>query len=442
MSVPVLGLGLGSSLYYFYPVVESKKGALLTQTILVQIAMASIFFICVLCLDNIILSFCGPNAALIRSSILEIALLAVFLFLSSMIEHIFILEKKAILNFFYLVAETIIRASLVLSVALFTRDIDLVVKCLTLFYLIRFIFLILYLAYNYRDEIGFNVSLLKEQLRYALPFGGALIVSQIGQRMDKLIVSARLGITQFATYSVATVFKIPLIDMYFDSIFSVVLPKMSTFAYQQDTFGVAGLIKKILKKTIPITISLVLFFEIFSEQIIFLMFTEKYLDAVNLFRIALLTLIPRMFGRGLILRAYKKTHVQFKIALVQLLIALVFGILFVTLFGLPGAILSYFIAVSFSYYLTIRVEADLLDISLKERINYNMIKKVLKGCIMPCTCSSTILLFKNHMHPVCILAIGTLIYYPLLLIFYHNSNIINLNINGLNIKKHWDMVFK
>ena len=434
MSIPILGLGLNSSLYYFYPIAEKKKGALLAQTVVIQMAVASIIFIAVLCLDNAFVSLFRLDHN-VSASIVHISLLGFFLFLSSMIEHIFIIEKKAILNLFYLVGETTLRATLIIAVALSTKNVVLLLESLTFFYSMRFLFLLIYLICNYRKQIDFEFSLLKDQLRYSLPFGAAVVVSQIGQRVDKLVVSTILGISQLATYSVATVFKLPLVDMYFDSLFNVTLPKISNFAYQKKKSEILGLLTKILDKTIPVTIPLVLFFELFAEPLIVLLFTDKYLDAVNLFRIALFILVPRMFGRGLILRAYKQTHVQFKIALIQLTIALIFGILFTTLFGAMGAVCSYCIAVCISYYLAIQKEADLLGVTFKVRINYDMIKLVLKSSVIPCLITGPILFFKKEMHPICFLMISTLLFFSLVAFCYHKSGLFKISIHKFNFKK-------
>jgi O-antigen/teichoic acid export membrane protein len=329
----------------------------------------------------------------------------------------------------------LIRASIVILTVYFYKDAYFAIWGLAAFYLLKYCILLLYLFLNYRDFLrSFDAGLVREQLKYALPFGAGVIVGQIANKMDRIIVSSMIGLSKFASYSVAS-FRIPLLGMLYDSIYNVAIPKLSEYSSKGDRESARLLLKKIIVKTSMVTIPVLIFFELHADLIIVVLFTEKYVDSIMPFRIIILAMLFQMMAKGLILRAFNKTTVQFKIALVMLFVSVAFGIILTYALGIIGAAAAFVITIGTSHILTFIEEVKILKIRFWERLPINDLGYILIVsflCLLP---TIPIILYKEEIGYILSIVCNVIIYFSVITYFLHRRSYINISLDAFKLRR-------
>ncbi len=136
----------------------------------------------------------------------------------------------------------------------------------------------------------FDKVLFIRQMKYALPFGFAGILWTLQIESHNFFVSHRFSSEEFATYRTGC-FELPLLALFYESISSVMIPRMSELQ-------AGGKIREMIKLTVSAMEKLSLFyfpafifFTITSYTLITTLFTPKYADSVPIFAINI-TLLP------------------------------------------------------------------------------------------------------------------------------------------------------
>lgn len=126
-----------------------------------------------------------------------------------------------------------------------------------------------------------------DYLKIGFPLYIATFISVIGANMDKALVSSLTNVSQFAVYSVGA-FEIPFFSMISASVSQSIYPQLVKL-YRQDTIDDAR--KLWLKTTLRvtyITYPILLLLMIFAKPLIILIFTDKYVAGVHIFKTFLL----------------------------------------------------------------------------------------------------------------------------------------------------------
>ncbi len=257
--IPILSLGLGSSLYYFYPIAKGKdKSVYMGQTFMVLSFVGAIFFIFYMLFGLKINSFIGVD--LLNNYRFIIPIYILFMIVSNLSNFIFTVEKRIKHNLIFFPADVFVKTALLITFALFYKISSGCIYALLFYSLLRSGFVTKYL-YNHL-KIAFTslkTSLLINQLKYSLPFAGAIIVNTLSMRMDKLIVNKFITVEEFAVYSVAF-FTLPLVSDTVDTIQSVLVPKLSKHFQEGQIDKASELWKKSVTVIASINIPLIIFF--------------------------------------------------------------------------------------------------------------------------------------------------------------------------------------
>jgi O-antigen/teichoic acid export membrane protein len=145
-----------------------------------------------------------------------------------------------------------------------------------------------------------------DYLKIGFPLYIATFISVIGANMDKALVSSLTNVSQFAVYSVGA-FEIPFFSMISASVSQSIYPQLVKL-YRQDTIDEAR--KLWLKTTLRvtyITYPILLLLMIFAKPLIILIFTDKYVAGVHIFKTFLLMGLWRNGYYGGLISASGKT---------------------------------------------------------------------------------------------------------------------------------------
>lgn len=193
--------------------------------------------------------------------------------------------------------------------------------------------------------MGGNKTWLCQIIRFAFPMALASLVSSINTELDKLIVGGFVDTDTFAVYTNAAR-ELPIYILS-TSISSVVMPHVVRKAARKEYSGAV----KLWNNSIVLSYYLVCFcvtaLIVFSPQIISLLYSDKYLPGVSVFRIYSLVLLFRVTYYGMMLNALGKTKSILKASVVMMLSNLVLDLLFYQLLGLIGPAIATLLSVAF-----------------------------------------------------------------------------------------------
>ena len=419
LAIPLFKFHFTASLYYFFPI--SKKSNQLNEFIsqtYYQLLVICIFGSIIILISFFFLESYFEDKIFYRY-IYQILAIIFFTVCSSILENIFILEKKSKLVVIVTSADKFLRTSLLLVIISIYQTIELALLALIIHGFLRFLFLTIYLFKNYKLNILLiKISNLKTQWNW-LPMGLGLFIGVLGKNADKLILVWLLTNSDFALYTIGNL-SIPLIATVYISIGNVIMPELAKYSLNKDLDKSLMLWKSMIIKNSIITIPVIFFFIIQAKEIFIVLFTNSYVDSANVFRIIVLTLLIQMLGYGYVLRAFGKTKKILIAKIYRTTLSLLVGYFLIKNFGIIGAALTFL----FSYFINAIIQLiatkKLLKVSLKEYLPWLDFAKLLGISIIP----SIIIIYTTSLNwpTVQILFFNALIYFGVLILLLHYCN--------------------
>lgn len=175
----------------------------------------------------------------------------------------------------------------------------------------------------------FDGKFFLEQMIYALPFGFAALLWTLQTDIHNYFVGYNFSTADYAIYAYGC-FQLPLIAMLFESVNSVLIPRMSELQATGDKSEMIRLTARAMQKLASVYFPLYIFLLIMAQVFITTLFTQNYLASVSIFVINLTLLPLGIFVTDAVFRAYQELGrfllVLRGFILVALVAALYFGI--------------------------------------------------------------------------------------------------------------------
>jgi len=419
--IEVLKWGLINSLFYFYPLAKEKISELLSQTFYLLVFIGSIFLPLLYLLRLVISDLF--NSTVFISLIWPIGFYFFFMLTSLILNSLFVLEKKSKTVVIYEVANQLVRITIVLGTAIIFKDIYVVLWGLALFALLRSSVLYVYLKKNYKISYKkIEMSYLLSQIKYIFPIGGARLVKEIGSRIDKYILCGMFSPAQYAIYAVAN-FKIPFIGAFYGSVGNVLIPAMTIHGNNGELNKTKELWHKMIVKYATVTIPSVILFLLLAKHIIILLYTDKYIDSVNVFRIFLIIFFIQMINPSSVLRACRETKVIFKSHFYSMIVAVSLSYFLILHYGMIGGAIS---VVTSSYVRTLiqtKKVKELLSLDLAKLLPWFDVSK-----IMMCSLCGALLPFvimQQNLPNLLTILLGCIAYSLIIVPIFIFANILN-----------------
>jgi O-antigen/teichoic acid export membrane protein len=221
------------------------------------------------------------------------------------LEYYWIATKQPTYVFYYSTARTIARMGAVVGTAWLTRSISAILIALIVVEAIR---LTVVLAISLRSRLlSFPVkwTVMRQQLGFIMPLGIATSLNQLHQYVGQIVISAQLGVIALAVYSVAS-YKVPIVRIARGAVGDAIFPDMVGQA-ASDEGDKLRLWKRgnIAYSCLIVPMFFVLFW--YADVLIPLVFTDKYVEAVPIFRILLLIMPLEAIEMNSPLRAANRT---------------------------------------------------------------------------------------------------------------------------------------
>ncbi len=404
-AIPILSLGLWASVFYFVPR-DEKEG----QRFVIQ-ALA------LLCLTGGLAGFGLIMGADAISRFFEspplreyLPLLALFVFLATpteLINSLPVADRRPMVAAYTVAGSDLLRAIGIITVALLFRTIEAVVWAAVATLLLRGIWLLVYLRLRRADvSPAVNLTDLKAQLGYSLPFAAAVLFEIGLARLHEYYVAANVSAAEFAIYAIG-ILQIPLLGFLVQSVVEVVLVRTAAAHRAGAVVEMRRVWKAALERLGVILVAAWAFAEVFATDLIHILFGASYLPSVTIFRVSLVSLILMMLVDRAILRATGDTIYLLKASAAGFLVSL--GAVFAL--GrydvLLGAVSGYLLGILFARAVGLIRVSRRLEVPCLALLSLPFLRSV---GIAVATSSAVAALALTLPHPALRLSVGALLF--------------------------------
>ena len=370
--VAILPLGFSMSAYYYLNREPEKHRAAILNILLFNFAAGG-----AACLGLVLYpQFLGnvfQNEEMTRLAPLIGVVVWLWIF-STFLEVVALANQETKTATFFIILAQLTKTVFMAGAVVFFSTVEAFVYAAMLQGILQTIILIWYLTKRFpRFWTAFDLKFFREQAFYALPFGLAGLLYTVQTDVHNYFVSYRFGEANFAIYAYGC-FELPLIAMLYESISSVMIPRMSEMQARGQKREMLLTTVAAMHKLALVYFPLFVFMMIVAETFITTLFTEKFAASVPVFRINLLLLPFYCLMLDPIGRSFPevgKFILKVRIVLfVALLAALWFGIQH---FNLSGMIAIVVVAVLIERIFSLTKILKVLEVS---RTDFYLLKNV------------------------------------------------------------------
>ncbi|MEO8400110.1 MAG: oligosaccharide flippase family protein [Ignavibacteriaceae bacterium] len=323
-----MSFGIKSNLLYFISKNPTKRNSFLTNTVYLLFIFSLVGLIIVFFLKSYIQNITSYNF---------IFLLMVYVFCFQnidLLDSYWLAIKRSDYVLYWSSTNAIIRTALLLVVTYVTRNIWDIIYLLIILEILKTTFTIFYILRKKLFNWKLNRKLLKDQLNYILPNGFANVINKVNIDISKIFISVTLGPASLAIYAIGSQ-NIPFLNIIRNSVSNVIFPEIASQT-NEDPKGALALWQKVnlLYLFLMAPLFIILFF--YADIIIPTLFTEKYLDAIPLFRIYLILLLRKCFEMSIPIRAMNKNKYFVASNILYLVVNLILIYILFNLLGFIG----------------------------------------------------------------------------------------------------------
>lgn len=365
----VLQLGMAESLYYFVPRQSEHTGRYVCNA-MVMLTAAGLASTAALYLARTALAgWLSPELA---AHVLPLGIFLTCTLASTVIEIVMVSRHKHMAAAITYAVSDIGRTVLFIIPALAFGSLRAVFIGAAVFAGVRLLATVVVLWREFGRDLRIDVSLLRQQLAYALPFAMAVGIEVVLINYHQYVVASRFDAATFAIYAVGCL-QIPLFDLIATSTVNVLMVRMAdgdrgraALALWHDT------VSRLAFLLVPLAVLLV----ISARYLIVGLFTETYAASAPIFVIWVLTTLPGVLAVDAVLRVYAQT--RFLLVMNVVRFVCVAGLIgwSMSVFGLAGAVLVTLIAMVVVKSLGVVQIARLMHVGPREALPWSRLARI------------------------------------------------------------------
>ncbi len=277
-----------------------------------------------------------------------VGLVISFWILGSFLETVAVANQEPRWATVFIILAQFTKSALMIAAVMIFQTVESIVYAALVQALLQTAVLLVYLNSRFpRFWKSFDLSFLREQLAYALPYGIAGLMWTLQTDVHNYFVGYRFSAADYAVYAYGC-FQLPLVTMLSESVSSVLIPKMSRLQALGDKPEMIRLTSRAMQKLAFFFLPIYAFLMITAHTFIVTLFTRNYERAVPIFMINLTLLPLYVWISDPIVRSFKELGRYLLILRVFVLVALVSALYFgIRHFDLTGMILIVVIAAIF-----------------------------------------------------------------------------------------------
>jgi O-antigen/teichoic acid export membrane protein len=226
-------------------------------------------------------------------------------------------------------------------------------------------------------------KLFRHQLRYAIPFGLAVVLGILQTNLHQYAVSHYFNPAMFAIYAVGCL-QIPIVDFIITPASSVMMVRMSEQIGQGRSDGLIPMWHDMSRKLALLFVPLVALLLLNAHDIIVLLFKERYLASVPIFMVWSTAILFAILPTDAVLRVFAQTRFLLILNIVSLAL-IAFGIRwFLHRFDLIGAVLITVVTAALSKGLALVRVKSLLRVPLLDLLPWGSLTRILIAAAAAC----------------------------------------------------------
>lgn len=206
----------------------------------------------------------------------------------------------------------------------------------------------------------------REHLKYSLPVGASNLLS-VSLKLDRFVVASFFPVAQFTRYSVGC-FDLPVLPQAVNNLHDLTSIDMVEADRKGDKAALRAIWIETVRKIQLLTMPAVAFAWIYAEELIMLIFSEKYADSASIFRWYSLVFLFTSIDSEILFRVFGKTKQGLAIDGLNLALSFVLILVGIKVHGAEGAIMGRLAAQILTFSVRAKRASRLLDCSPFEMV--------------------------------------------------------------------------
>ncbi len=228
-----------------------------------------------------------------------------------------------------------------------------------------------------RAEYGLKINLdindkLRLILKYSIPISLSAIVGVSYDYLDKFLISIFYTNTFFAVFAIGTL-KIPLIDIITYQLANSLVPTLSKLYKHNKNKLFLELWHAPIRRVTLIIYSAMFYFFFFADPIIPLIFSEKYIASIPIFKSYLLIMFLRITAYSPVIQALGETKHIFRGSIIGIFMNLVISLVLIGKIGYWGPVIGTIVANFFVILYYLFIIQGKLKIKFKEILPFKLL---------------------------------------------------------------------
>ena len=351
----VAQLGMAESLYYFVPRRGAETGRYVANAML-TLAIAGGLCLTLLYAGRFMIAGWFSNPELV-SHLPILGLYLTLTLVTTVFEIVMVSRKHHLAAAVTYALSDVARTALFILPALVFLSLGAAFAGATAFAAIRLVVVFGSFWREFGRDMRIDLALWRHQLAYALPFALAVSVEIIQINYHQYVVASSVDAATFAIYAIGCL-QIPLVDLIMSSTVNVMMVRMAEEKGQSGPHsgplantarpsgraaagqGARALWHDTVERLAFLLVPLAVFLVVMARPLIIGLFTETYASSVPIFTVwALAAVLPGILAVDGVLRVYAQNTFLLVTNVLRLgFVALFIGV-FMSSFGLPGAVL-------------------------------------------------------------------------------------------------------
>jgi O-antigen/teichoic acid export membrane protein len=334
--LPFLGLGLSQGLYFFLPSEKKRVLGTVLECYAIYGLLGFVFAIFLICGGNILLARRFNNPAIETLLLWQIPYAFITL-MTSCTSVVMNIRNRINLyikfNIFCSIAST---GALVIAVFIAPNAKTAVIVITVVKVIEGFISIYLSLSVLPHDDSRIQWSSIKRMVMFSFPIGVSNMIGTITSQMDLLFIAAMRTTEEYAQYTIGAT-EVPIIGVFLSSVSTAILPDIrGLIASKQYGDGVA-LYRVASRRLMSITFPIMCFLMFWADEFVAVLYSEKYLSAVPVFRVYLLYFLSRIALTGPVFTALGMNKYLLIKTIVSCALNAILTYVFIIWFGAIGA---------------------------------------------------------------------------------------------------------
>jgi O-antigen/teichoic acid export membrane protein len=272
----------------------------------------------------------------------------------------------------------LLRALLLSIAALTMADIAAIALAMVMVAVTRLLVLAWYIRKHADGKLTWQMTSLKKQLAYALPFAVGTALFLLRTQADQWVVISMLPPAMYATFSIGAV-VLPIATLIRQPVYNAMMPLLNSAHARGDSTEAARLIAKSNGITALLLVPVVGGMLATAPELVEIVYTSRYRQAAPIMQVYLIGMMMNAFAVGHVLPALNKGRFAAVNSAGCLIVSVILSIIGVIHWGLIGAAFGSVLTLAISELLSLRVVARTLGRGVHQMLDWGALWPTLLG---------------------------------------------------------------